>query len=180
MTLARFRRAARRGVARVLFCGESGFAATPNVQRAWAPRRTPHATTPVSHAKRVSVIGALDVQSHELIFDTATTTNTRDKVIAFLDRLALGNDGRPLVIILDNAAIHHHIDPAIKYHWLAEHHMILWHSPPYSPELNPIEIVWKQAKYFWRRFTTWTKETLEQEVRSLIAGYGPKFQINFA
>ncbi|WP_422646233.1 transposase, partial [Xenorhabdus nematophila] len=28
----------------------------------------------------------------------------------------------------------------------------LLYLPAYSPELNLIEIVWKQAKYHWRRF----------------------------
>ncbi|YAP79127.1 transposase [Xenorhabdus stockiae] len=26
--------------------------------------------------------------------------------------------------------------------------------PAYNPELNLIEIIWKQAKYHWRRFIT--------------------------
>ncbi|WP_196800768.1 transposase, partial [Xenorhabdus nematophila] len=29
--------------------------------------------------------------------------------------------------------------------------MLLLYLPAYSPELNLIEIVWKQAKYDWRR-----------------------------
>ncbi|MDC9582311.1 hypothetical protein PSI15_12175 [Xenorhabdus sp. PR6a] len=38
----------------------------------------------------------------------------------------------------------------------------------YSPELNLIEIVWKQAKYHWRRFMTWTQETMEEEINALV------------
>ncbi|WP_370663455.1 transposase [Massilia rhizosphaerae] len=30
--------------------------------------------------------------------------------------------------------------------------MHLSYLPPYSPELNRIEIMWTHAKYFWRRF----------------------------
>ncbi|WEF29177.1 hypothetical protein PYR66_05475 [Klebsiella aerogenes] len=33
----------------------------------------------------------------------------------------------------------------------------------YGPELNLIEIVWKQAKYHWRRFITWTKDTMARK-----------------
>lgn len=51
---------------------------------------------------------------------------------------------------------------------------------PYSPELNMIEILWKQAKYHWRYFVIWTKETIGDEVRNLLDGYGTKFQISFA
>ncbi|WP_257026768.1 transposase [Burkholderia sp. S171] len=52
--------------------------------------------------------------------------------------------------------------------------------PPYSPELNLIEIVWKHAKYHWRRFITWTKETIDAEIAKLLAGYGSEFEIRFA
>ena len=54
--------------------------------------------------------------------------------------------------------------------------MQLFYLPPYTPELNLIEIVWKQAKYHWRNFVTWTKETIDDEVRSLLGAYGTKFQ----
>jgi transposase len=48
------------------------------------------------------------------------------------------------------------------------------------PELNLIEIVWKHAKYHWRRFVTWTKETIDAEIAKLLAGYGSEFEIRFA
>ncbi|WP_211704214.1 transposase [Paraburkholderia aspalathi] len=63
--------------------------------------------------------------------------------------------------------------------WLREHRMQLFYLPPYSPELNLIGIVWKQARYHWRHFVTWTKETIDDEVRNLLGAYGTKFQINF-
>ena len=52
--------------------------------------------------------------------------------------------------------------------------------PPYSPELNLIEILCKHAKYHWRRFVTWTKETIEAEIGKLLDGFGSEFQIRFS
>ncbi|MBK3866090.1 IS630 family transposase, partial [Paraburkholderia aspalathi] len=60
------------------------------------------------------------------------------------------------------------------------HHMVLFYLPPYSPELNLIEIVWKHAKYHWRRFVTWTKKTIDAEIAKLLGGYGSEFEIRFA
>jgi transposase len=57
--------------------------------------------------------------------------------------------------------------------------LVLMHLPPYSPELNPIEIVWKHAKYHWRRFATWTKEQLFEAVRNLMASIGETYKISF-
>jgi len=36
-----------------------------------------------------------------------------------------------------------------------------------------IEIVWRHLKYRWRRFVTWTKETIDAELAELLRGYGP-------
>ncbi|CBJ89727.1 conserved hypothetical protein [Xenorhabdus nematophila ATCC 19061] len=58
--------------------------------------------------------------------------------------------------------------------------MFLFYLPAYSPELNLIEIVWKQAKYHWRRFITWTQNTMEHELNTLLKGYGDQFAINFS
>jgi hypothetical protein len=76
--------------------------------------------------------------------------------------------------------------PLTTYGWDA--FISFFYLPPYdrrkspwdSPELNLIEIVWKHAKYHWRRFVTWTKETIDAEIGKLLAGYGSKFEIRFA
>ncbi|WP_420799690.1 transposase [Noviherbaspirillum saxi] len=58
--------------------------------------------------------------------------------------------------------------------------MYLSYLPPYSPELNRIEILWKQAKYFWRRFLYLAGDGLRNEVHSIMENYGKAFTINFA
>ncbi|PKB13779.1 DDE superfamily endonuclease [Janthinobacterium sp. 64] len=57
--------------------------------------------------------------------------------------------------------------------------LFLYYLPPYSPELNRIEILWKQAKYFWRRFAGLKGSELLSEVESLMKGFGTAFTINF-
>ena len=57
--------------------------------------------------------------------------------------------------------------------------LYLYYLPPYSPELNRIEILWKQAKYFWRKSTRLTGSALVDEVTSLMTNYGTEFTINF-
>ena len=75
---------------------------------------------------------------------------------------------------------HHHIDAEKIRRWMLDHQLILFHLPPYSPELNPIEILWKQAKYHWRKFTTWTKSDLFREANEILHGYGDEFEISYA
>jgi transposase len=84
------------------------------------------------------------------------------------------------LVVLDNARAHHNFDPQKLDGWLVEHRLVLMHLPPYSPELNPIGIVWKQAKYLWRRFVTWSKDELPEEVQMLMNGVGSDFKIGFS
>ncbi|WP_080411757.1 transposase [Burkholderia ubonensis] len=56
--------------------------------------------------------------------------------------------------------------------WLIDHKAVLFYLPAYSPELNKIEIVWRQLKYRWRRFVTWTKQTIDAELADGEAGPG--------
>lgn len=165
------------GHCRLLYLDESGFAATPNVQRAWCRRGRPHAAEAVSHARRANAVAVLDYAANALQFETLGHSVKRPDVTAFLERLASQPAGRPTFVVLDNAAIHRGIDPDRLEHWRTDHHFILCHLPPYSPELNLIEILWKQAKFFWRRFVTWDKNRLLEEVTQLLSGYGKQFQI---
>ena len=84
------------------------------------------------------------------------------------------------MVVLDNASIHHNIDQETIDRWFLEHRMVLFYLPPYSPELNRIETLWKHAKHHWRRFVTWTKETIDVEIENLLGGYGTKFEIRFS
>lgn len=53
------------------------------------------------------------------------------------------------VIVLDNAAFHKRIDIKTEIH-KAGH--VIEYLPPYSPELNPIEKKWAQAKNSRKKF----------------------------
>jgi len=63
----------------------------------------------------------------------------------FLEQITRGNLGRKVFMILDNAKYHH--ATAIQP-WLEKNKpaVELFFLPSYSPNLNPIERVWKKAK----------------------------------
>ena len=50
------------------------------------------------------------------------------------------------MLIIDNAKYHHAI---LLKPWLEENKrkIELFFLPPYSPELNPVELVWKETRY---------------------------------
>ncbi|WP_196493055.1 transposase [Burkholderia territorii] len=138
----------------------------------------PHEIEPNTHCRR-SVQGALGYGPNTLIHAIHARSIKGPTVVRSIDDLLAVDDGRPTVIVLDNARIHHGIDEVRRDRWLIDHKAVLFSLPAYSPELNKIEIVWRQLKFRWRRFVTWTKETIDAELAELLAGYGTKFQTNF-
>ena len=61
----------------------------------------------------------------------------------FLDAVRAANGSRKIVMILDNGPIHH--TNIVKEH-AEELGIQLIFLPPYSPQFNPIEFVWKAIK----------------------------------
>ena len=86
----------------------------------------------------------------------------------------------PRLVVLDNAAIHKGDAMERKRRQWAKKGLYLYYLPAYSPELNRIEILWKQAKHFWRRAVGLTGKALVDEIESLMKGFGKEFTINFA
>ncbi|MBP5891975.1 transposase [Streptomyces scabiei] len=64
-----------------------------------------------------------------------------------VDSIPVWCRGRPCTVVLDNASAH--VAKAFKgrRRQLAKIGVELFYLPPYSPELNDIELVWRQAKY---------------------------------
>jgi transposase len=111
--------------------------------------------------------------------------NCRAKTAAKYD--AIFHDATGVVLRIDNCfhtSIHHDIDHEALDRWLIEHRMMRFYLPPYdrrkspwdSPELNMIEIVWKQAKNRWRRFFTRTRDTIDSEIDTLLLAFGSTYQ----
>ena len=146
----------------------------PDVQRAWSPLGTIHVADASVSRSRINVIGALNYTTSELHFERFEHSMKRQHVVPFLDKLAQSSCQDILtIVVMDNASIHHCIEPAMLDKWRCEHLFLLLYLPPYSPELNLIETLWKQAKYHWRSFTSWSKDKLATEVSTLLNSVGP-------
>ena len=177
--MATVRDAALRGECRLLYFDEATFCASPPVQRAWSPLGKPHQTEPAHHCKR-SVLGALDFGAKRLHHAVHACNINREIVIDFLDSvIRQSTPGQLTFVVLDNARIHHNLPQEALDRWLRDHNTLLVYLPPYSPELNLIEIVWNKLKYSWRRFVTWSRDTFDLELGKLLGDYGTLFQVGF-
>ena len=84
-------------------------------------------------------------------------------------------------MVLDNARIHRSTKFRTACAGWTDHLVFVLYLPPYSPELNLIELLWRKVKYEWLPLGSYLSfETLCENVRRVLGGYGSEYRINFA
>ena len=112
---------------------------------------------------RLNFIGGICLQGHRIVYQQADTINA-NHIAGFFCRLRKNHPGKYKIhIILDNAG--YHKNPALQV--FAKNLAIeLHYLPPYSPNLNPIERLWKimhekvSANQYYETFFDFTQATL--------------------
>ena len=114
----------------------------------WIPPETKdpvllHAPT----RRSVGYFGAVRLRDGRFHFCRESGKFNGDTFFAFMKSLRRTSirTGRRVVVITDNANYHHAL---LHKQWREEHvtNFALDYLPPYSPELNPIELVWKLTR----------------------------------
>lgn len=131
-----------------MFADESGFMLQPTVRRTWAPQ----GQTPIHHSwdrhDRLSAISAVTVSAQRrrlgLYFDILDHNVRTDDFEQFVARL-VRKLGRPIILVLDRWSVHRSAVKRLQER-LAGRIDIEW-LPPYAPELNPDEQVWRHSKH---------------------------------
>jgi len=64
--------------------------------------------------------------------------------------------------------------------WEAQN-LFIHNIPPYSPELNKIEILWRKIKYEWLDFSAYKSfSALKKALSGILATIGQDYIINFS
>jgi transposase len=125
---------------------ECHFKLTLTIIRAWFLSGTaPEIKSPADRSK-MSVFGAMGMDGQLVveqsgIFDAGTFRGFLEKLL----REAEVVPGKKILLVLDNARYHH---AKLIQPWLLamKHKMELFFLPPYSPDLNAIEMLWKKTR----------------------------------
>ena len=144
------------------FLDESGFAPTLPVSYTWARLGT-RAVVPyvAPQGRRVNVLGALAPYGPQprLVYHSRTGKLDSAAFVEFLWRdvaglpappeelPALYRRARPCVIVLDNYSVHRSAVVKALIPALETVGVTFFYLPPYSPELNAIEPLWRHLKY---------------------------------
>lgn len=143
----------------VVYFDESGFSLKGVIPYGWQPIGE-RVEIPVTgaHGANIQVLGFEHPDGSADTYLEKGYVNT-DTVIQIMDDYC-ERITQTTVVVLDNASCHTSAAfNACLDRWAARG-LLIYHLPPYSPELNAIELLWKKLKYqllpikAWERFST--------------------------
>lgn len=130
--------------ATIVWLDETSISSESNVGRTWGLSGKTPIVPSNGEREKINVIGTID-QNGVTHFMTYEGTTDSQVVISYIDQLSKIKKNK-IYLILDNAS--YHKSNIVKQHvkdfhggWLE-----LVYLPPYSPELNPCELVWAHLK----------------------------------
>lgn len=130
--------------ASIVWLDQSTILSESNVGRTWSLSGETPIVPSNGEREKINVIGTID-QNGVTHFMTYEGTTDSQVIITYIDQLSKIKKNK-IYLILDNAS--YHKSSIVKQHvndfhsgWLE-----LIYLPPYSPELNPCELVWAHLK----------------------------------
>jgi transposase len=160
------------------FFDEAAFSLQPSLPYAWQ-KIAERIELPFRRGTSFSAIGFVDLDSNFFSYEVEGTVNS-EVAIAVMDRFADQVQGFN-VVVLDNAPVHRSNAFQDRIEAWAAKGLHLYFLPPYSPELNLIELVWKKIKHQWLPLKAYkSAQSLWDELGSVLAAIGKELKINFA
>lgn len=134
---------AKREGATIFFQDEAGVRSDFHAGTTWAPRGKTPIVPATGQRFGLNVASAISPRG-ELRFMTFEGRMNGEKFIEFLKRL-LHNADRPIFLIVDGHPAHR-ARKVLEFVEATDGWLRLFFLPPYSPELNPDELVWNHLK----------------------------------
>ena len=170
-----------KGLCDLYFFDESGFSLDSNVPYTWSEVGNPTKVPSNRYAKRINVLGFLNTKTKDLFYEMRIGSVNSEITVSLFNQFVEKIDGKPTIVILDNASFH--TSKFFKSHiekW-ENQGLYLLYLPPYSPELNLIEILWREMKYRWFNLNAFESfEKLWIHVKNILDNFGSKYDINFS
>ena len=140
-TLKPVTEAAHKGEVHLLFMDAAHFTLQPFLCSLWSKTRI--FIKAAAGRNRINVLGAVNAITKEVSTYTNTTYICANCLIEFLKQLKQQYNDKPIAIVLDNARYQHCFLVTTFAKSIGVHLLFL---PPYSPNLNIIERLWKFTK----------------------------------
>lgn len=127
---------------------------------------------------RLNIFGMIDRNSNYHGFTTTESIDS-DKFIEFVDRFSMSLS-KPTVLVVDNASVHKSKKVKECFGKWNERGLFIFYLPPYSPQLNIAETVWRILKGKWISPHDYaTRQGLFQTVENILSKIGKEYFIKF-
>lgn len=144
---------------RLVFIDEAGSNIAMTRERAWAPvGEFPDEAVPRNRGTVTTMIGALTIGGLTAMMTIEGGTSA-DVFAAYVEHVLVPELEVGDFVVLDNLAAHK--DKRVKA-MIEQAGAKLIFLPPYSPELNPIELAWAKVKWWLRTARARSIEALDQ------------------
>jgi len=163
------------------FFDESSFSLSPNIPYGWS-QKNETINLEANRSKSIKVLGFLGLDNQLKSYMTTGSIDSTFLITVFDDFVANLPNKSKTIVILDNAPTHTSKLFQAKIEEWKTKGLILYFLPPYAPQLNRIEILWKFMKYHWIKISDYAStQTLEDYIYRVLSSYGKheKFEINF-
>jgi transposase len=160
------------------FFDEAAFSLKPSIPYAWQEIGKT-IELPVQKGASYSAVGFVDLNSHFFAYQFPGTVSS-EIAVSVMDAFAQKVTGTNIVVI-DNAPVHRSQDFQSRIDEWREQGLHLYFLPPYSPELNLIEIVWRQIKQHWISLAAYTSpKHLWDELSTVLSRIGTEYKLNYS
>ena len=145
----------------IWFSDEVGFEGDPRPRARWVKKGSKPVNGKASEHIRFSAIGSINPLSGEIM--SLVVPGADQKVFQiYLDEFSKSTDKREIYLVLDNASWH----KAASLNW---HNIKPVYLPPYSPDYNPIENLWRFIKLNF--FNNWYAKTVEDLIDKICLAF---------
>lgn len=135
---------AKRNKAILYFEDESGVSLSPVIGKTWAPKGKPPIVR--VNGKRGGVLAMSAISpTGRMCFKLQKGMINSEVMLKFLLQIGANHKGRKIGVIMDQAPCH--TSKKIREFSKNSKQIKVFHIPPYSPDLNPDEKVWRHLKH---------------------------------
>lgn len=158
---------------------EAAFSLVPTVPYGWQEKGE-RIEIPSQRSGLISALGFLSYDGNLTPYLTEGTVDS-DVVVACMDDFSKKIDGYPSLVIIDNASPHTSAKFKATVEIWEERGLFFYFLPPYCPELNLIELLWRMTKHHWLPLKAYSNfKTLLEGIKEVLAGVGTEYKLNFS
>jgi transposase len=128
-----------------MFEDEASFWIDGTLHRTWARVGCQPRVDTYGQRKTAHIFGAISLENARFKFQFAEAFNGQT-FLEFLKHLVWRSGGRKIFLIIDNSPAHQLDGGGLEWLHANTHRIELHRLPPYSPEFNPMEPIWKVTR----------------------------------